>query len=112
MTTAEHEETDRWDPEPRWPALIAIVAVAFLNLALPRSLVVGPRWLFLVLVAILLAPTVISHWKEYHLMNRIFGFLVSGVITVGMIASVVLLIYGLPSHLETPGQLLRSAAAL
>ena len=45
-------------------------------------------------------------------MNRIFGFIVSGVLTVGMITSVVLLISGLPTHAETPAELLRSAAAL
>jgi hypothetical protein len=112
MTRSEEEQMDRWDPEPRWPALIAFIAVAGLYAALPPALVVGPRWLFIVLVAALLVPTVISHWKKYHVMNRFFGFAISGLITLGMIASVVLLIAALPEHKETPGELLRSAAAL
>lgn len=45
-------------------------------------------------------------------MNRFFGFTVSGVVTLGMIASVTLLTAALPSHKETPSELLVSAGAL
>jgi hypothetical protein len=103
---------DRFDPEPRWPAIIAIVAVAGLYAALPPYLVLGPRWMFIALVVVLLIPTVISHIKDYHTLNRVLGFTVSGVLTVGMIASVVLLISELPTHRETSTELLTSAAAL
>lgn len=112
MSKTTDEVIDRWDPEPRWPALIAIIAVAGLNAALPAALVVVPKWWFMIIVVALLIPTVISHWKEYHTMNRIFGFAVSGAITLAMIASVVLLISGLPAHTETPSELLFSAATL
>lgn len=108
----ESVEKVRYDPEPRWPALIAVIAVAGLNAALPQALVVVPKWWFMVIVAALLIPTLISHWKAYHTMNRILGFAVSGVITLAMIASVILLIAGLPDHKETPAQLLFSAATL
>jgi hypothetical protein len=103
---------DRWDPEPRWPALIAILAVGGLYTALPDYLVVGPRWFFLVIVIALLVPTVISHLKDHHLLNRVLGFTITSVVTLGMIASVILLINALPSHKETPTELLRSAASL
>ncbi|HAF16468.1 MAG TPA: hypothetical protein DHU55_18270 [Blastocatellia bacterium] len=103
---------DRWDPEPRWPAFTAILAVGGLYTALPRHLVIGPRWLFLVIVLALLVPTFISHIKDLHLLNRILGFTVTGVVTLGMIGSVTLLIAGLPAHRETPAQLLLSAASL
>jgi hypothetical protein len=103
---------DRWDPEPRWPAFIAILAVGGLYTALPSYMIVGPRWLFLVVVAVLLVPTVISHVKDHHLLNRVFGFSINGVVTLGLIASVVLLIQGLPEHRESPTELLLSAASL
>jgi hypothetical protein len=103
---------DRWDPEPRWPAFIAILAVTGLYTALPFYLIVGPRWFFLLIVLVLLVPTVVSHIKDHHLLNRVFGFTVTGVVTMGMIASVVLLIGGLPSHKESPTELLLSAASL
>ncbi|CAN5482640.1 hypothetical protein BH10ACI2_BH10ACI2_22930 [soil metagenome] len=101
-----------YDPEPRWPAFAAVLAVGGLYTALPDSLIVGPRWLFFVVVLVLLIPTAIAHWKDYRRLNRTLGFLVTSVVTLGMIASVVLLIAALPQHKETPTELLTSAAAL
>src|SRR4051794_19193357 len=104
MTSHSTELSDRWDPEPRWPALIAIIAVAGLYVALPRSLVFGPKWLFVVLIVVLLIPTMVFHRKRFHNMDRTLGFTISGLITLAMIASVVLLISGLPAHAETPSE--------
>lgn len=47
-------------PEPRWPALIAVLLAGGLYAALPASLAVGPRWLELVLICLLSLPTVIT----------------------------------------------------
>jgi hypothetical protein len=112
MNVTEHPPKDRWDPEPRWPAFVAIVAVASLYLALPRYLVVGPQWLFPAIVGVLLIPTVISHGTGHHRVNKVFGFTVNVVITIGMIASVALLIRELPTHRESATDLLLSAALL
>ncbi len=112
MSSTPKNLPDRWDPEPRWPALIAVVAVGGLYTALPSSLIIGPRWLFFVIVVALLIPTVITHWRNDHRLNRIFGFSVTGVVTFGMVAAVILLIGALPEHKETPTQLLLSAASL
>src|SRR5215470_13868541 len=106
---AETEIPDRWDPEPRWPAAIAIFAVAALSVALPPSLVIISPWWFLVTVIALLVPTVFTHWKKYHSMNKFFGFTVSGVLTLWMVGAVIELIAALPEHKETPGELLGSA---
>lgn len=103
---------DRWDPEPRWHALVAAVAVGGLYTALPSSLIVGPRWLFPAVVVGLLVPTVISHVRNHHWLNRVLGFMVNGVVTLGVIFSVILLIRALPEHRETPTELLVSAASL
>jgi hypothetical protein len=80
--------------------------------ALPRYLVIGPHWLFPAIVLTLLVPTVISHGTGHHRLNRFFGFTVNLVITVGLFASVGLLIRALPAHQESPTDLLLSAAAL
>ena len=103
---------DRWDPEPRWPALIAVLAVGGLYLALPGYLTVGPTWLFPAVAAALLVPTVISHRVGKHQINRILGFMVTGWVTVGLIAAVLLLIHALPAHKESPTELLISAMSL
>jgi uncharacterized membrane protein len=112
MAAHPKQNDELYDPEPRWPALIAVLAVGGLNAALPSSLIIGPRWAFLAIVLVMLIPTVISHYKEYHQMNRILGFGITGIVTLGMIASVVLLIVALPHHTETPQELLTSAASL
>jgi uncharacterized membrane protein len=108
----ESAQHDRWDPEPRWPALIAVVAVGGLYLALPAYLTVGPRWLFPAAVMTLLVPTVISHRAGKHHINRLLGFTVNVLVTLALIVSVGLLIAALPAHKESPTALLVSAALL
>jgi len=98
--------------EPRWPSGVAVVAIGGLLTALPSSLVAGPRWLSLATVLVLLVPTIISHRIGRHSLNQIFGYVVNGVVTLAMIASLALLIAAVTAHTITPPQLLRSAAAL
>jgi hypothetical protein len=98
--------------EARWPALIALLAVGGLYLALPEYLTVGPSWLFPGAVAVLLVPTIVFHRTGRHRLDRILGYLVSGVVTLGLIASLVLLITALPARKQAPADLLRSAGAL
>ena len=118
MTVRKEKEDDPilYDPEPRWPAFIAILAIGGLTAALPLSLspslIVGSRWAFSVAVLLLLIPTYVTHRMKLHSIDRILGFGISAVITLGMIASVVLLIVELPQKTETPEELLTSAGVL
>jgi uncharacterized membrane protein len=112
MAELEDIDADRWNPEPRWLAWIVVLALGGLYTALPEHLIVGPRWAYFVIIVALLIPTVFTHYKRYQQVNEILGLLESGVVTLGLIASVVLLISGLPTHREQPTELLLSAAAL
>jgi hypothetical protein len=103
---------DSGAPEPRWQALIAIVAVAGLYLALPSSLTVGPTWLIPAVVVVLAAPLLVSHRLGRHRIDTVLGFTLTAVLTLSMIASVAFLIGLLPAHKESPIELLRSAASL
>jgi len=98
--------------EPRWPALVAALAVAGIYGALPASLSAGPRWLALVITAVLLVPSVLTHRSGRHHWNRIVGYCITGVLTAFMIWSLVLLVRALPAHKESPIALLRSGATL
>jgi hypothetical protein len=98
--------------EPRWPSFIAVLTVGGLYLALHSDLIVGPRWLFPGTVVTLLIPTVISHQTGRHDLDRFLGFVVSSLLTIGLIASVILLVKALPSHRQSPVALMRSAASL
>ena len=98
--------------EPRWPAMLAILAVGGLNSILPERLSIGPFWLLLAVVCVLLVPTVVTHQMGRHDINQILGHVVLGFVTASMIWSLTLLIIGLPAHTESPQILLRAAAAL
>jgi hypothetical protein len=100
------------DPEPRWPAFVAVLSAGGLYLALPSDLTIGPRWLFPALIGVILVPTVISHQMGRHHLDRVLGFLLTTLVTVEMIVSVILLVRALPSQLESPTALLLSAASL
>ena len=104
--------TTRLQPEPRWPAMLALLAVGGLRLALPKSLAIGPAWLSIAVVVALLVPTVLARRTQYNKLNQILGYIITSFITIDMAWSLGLLIAALPAHKQTPGDLLRSAAAL
>jgi hypothetical protein len=99
-------------PEPRWPAMLALLAVGGLRLALPESLSYGPDWLILVIVAVLTVPIVWAHLRGLDNVSRILGYILTSIVTLDMIWSLGLLVGGLPAHKQTPIHLLQSAAAL
>jgi hypothetical protein len=108
---AEHvEKIDK--PEPRWQALLALLAVGGIYVALPRALIVGPKWALPIFIGVLITPTVVAHRMGKQSLNRILGIIVSSVITLALIASVVLLVAAVPSHKEAPVELLCSGAEL
>ena len=107
-TKGEHVDK----PEPRWQALLAFLAVAGIDMALPKELIVGPTWLLPVLIFVLLVPTVFAHRIGRHSLNHVLGILISGIITVALVGSVVLLVANLPTKRESSFALLRSGAEL
>lgn len=84
-------------PEPRWPASLALLACVGLYIILPNRLVVGPRWLLPVLVALPLIPLSARrhrHPNEAPWVRR-FTLLLIGVITVANVISMALLVHHL-----------------
>jgi hypothetical protein len=98
--------------EPRWPAMLALLAVGGLRLALPESLSVGPGWLLIAVVGVLLIPTAWARQRGLDNLNKILGYVLTSIVTIDMIWSLGLLIAALPLHKQSPQALLRSAAAL
>jgi hypothetical protein len=99
-------------PEPRWQAILALLAVSGIYIALPKSLVIGPFWLLPTLTLVLLVPTVVSHRTGRQSLNRVLGLVINSIITVALVGSVVLLVRALPSHREDPLALLLSGGEL
>ena len=52
--------------QPRWPAFVAMLAAAGVYLALPAPLSLGPSWLLLLVIALLLIPIVVSDRRGHH----------------------------------------------
>lgn len=98
--------------EPRWPAMLALLAVGGLWLAMPESLSVGPDWLLITVVTVLLIPTIWTRRRGLDDLNKFLGYVVTSIVTVDMVWSLGLLVAALPLHRESPLDLLRSAAAL
>jgi hypothetical protein len=99
-------------PEPRWQAILALLAIGGIYLALPRDLVIGPIWLVPAIIVVLLVPTVVSHRVGGQSVNRTLGIIISGITTLALIGSVILLVRTLPTQRESPLQLLRSGGLL
>jgi uncharacterized membrane protein len=99
-------------PEPRWPATVALLAIGMLQFALPRSMTVGPPWMLLVIVCVLLVPIIVSRRRGLHQINHLFGLVLALIITAELVVAVLLLAAALPTHSEPPVALLRAAATL
>ncbi len=110
--TGSHRSRPPASPEPRWPAMLALLCVGGLRFSLPESWSIGPAWLLVVVVTILLIPTVAARKRGSHGVNQILGYVLNGIVTLDMIWSLWRLVAALPSHREAPRDLLRSAAAL
>jgi len=104
------EQIDK--PEPRAQAVVAFLAICGIYLALPRDLVIGPIWLLPTVIVVLLVPTVVSHRVGRRSLNRTLGLIINGITTLALIGSVILLVRFLPTHRESPLQLLRSGGLL
>ena len=104
--------TKRVDEEPRWPAVLTVLAITGLYLTLPERLTPGPSWVLVMGVVILLSSAIFSRRIGKAELNFQFGVALLAVITVAVIWSLGMLIAGLPGKREAPQDLLRSAAAL
>ena len=105
-------DTSARPPEPRWPALMAVLAVGGLYWAVPDPLSPGPGWLALALLVPLSATAMVSYKRARFALNQVMAYTVLGVVTAALIGELAFLVAALPAHKEAPSDLLRSAVAL
>jgi uncharacterized membrane protein len=98
--------------EPRWPAILAMIAVVGLRFTRPPALRLGPDWVLAPVVATLLVLASVLHKKGKNRANQILGQILLAIVTTDMIASLSLLITRLPAHRETPRELLTAAIGI
>lgn len=101
--------------EPRWPASVALLTCVALYVVLPSRLVVGPRWLLPILVALPLLPLSARrhrHPDESAWIRRVVLVLIA-IVTVANITSAGLLVHRLLSSNVSQGtQLIYSAVSI
>jgi hypothetical protein len=99
-------------PEPRWPVALALLAAAGLHFVLPRSLVMGPPWMVLGTVGLLIAVAWYARSRGWWSWNEWLSYAALVVLTAALIFGLGGLLWALPRRLEAPGAMLRSAAVL
>lgn len=100
------------NPEPRWPAMCALLAVGGTFLALPKNLVPGLNWAPIVVLFVLGLVAWAAHTSRLHHVSHVLGHLMNIIVTVYVVTALVLLIHALPQHTENSIQLLKSAGLL
>jgi hypothetical protein len=112
LHTADRDLRRVADTIPRWPALLAILALGGLFLLLPERYTVGPRWTVLLAMLVLLAPLIGSRRLGYHRLARVLAVGVPIVLTLAVMSSAALLLSQLPGGGTAPLTLLREAGLI
>jgi uncharacterized membrane protein len=92
--------------------VLALLAAAASHFVLPRSMVIGPPWLVLGTVTVLIAAAIYARRQGQWRVNEVLSYAALAVLTVALLYGVAALIWALPLRLEQPSALLRSASVL
>lgn len=110
----DSNDSDLSAPLPRWPVLVATLAVGGIYTTLPPHLrvPVGPGWALAAFVAVLSLLASITHRNGRYKLNQLIGYGLAGTETLALLISVVNLVLSLPTHKTLPVELLRDAGVL
>jgi hypothetical protein len=106
------------DMPKRWAPLIGAFVLGILYALLPDYVTIGPSWLPLVLISVILVPVILLFFvRRQHPVSivptRVLLFIMLGVVTLALSVGVGLMIRTLPSETQAQSiELLRTAALL
>jgi uncharacterized membrane protein len=95
-----------------WPAALALLAVGGIYLLVSDRLTLGPSWLLLVVVLVLLGPRAVAHRRGLRTLARRLGLVVISIVTLLVAASAVFLVSQLMQGAIAPSVLLLDAALI
>lgn len=98
--------------EPLSIPLLATWATCGLYMLLPPAMILGPRWLLLIIVTAVLIPLIIFRLRRQFLQSHVCGHLTAGIITLFSAYSLFTLVRDLPQHHDSPVQMLQAAGLL
>ncbi|MDP4162872.1 MAG: DUF1345 domain-containing protein [Bacillota bacterium] len=107
-----HFSDDHHIHVPRGAFLLTVLIISILLSILSENLTIGPSWTILSIIVILLVPMVFSMIRGHHGWTRVLALIIIGVVTLGLVSSVVFLVYSLFHHKASAASLFRSAGLL
>ncbi len=119
MPTPKHDATATTQTEaghvaiePLSVPLLATWATCGLYMLLPRAMMLGPPWLLLIVVTAVLIPLIIFRVRQRFFLSHVCGHISAAIITLFTGYSLFALVRDLPTHHDTPVQMLRAAGML
>ncbi|SEC44539.1 hypothetical protein [Paenibacillus sp. GP183] len=97
---------------PRWSYLLAILLIGILFSILSENVTIGPSWMVPLIAFILLIPLGLAVIRRHHKWTRIIAFSITGLVTLGLVSSVIFLVLNLFSHMVSASILFRNAFIL
>src|SRR4051812_14199188 len=97
---------------PRWPAIIAMVAFALLQYAMPDQFTFIPGSIVALVTGVLVVIAMVTHSKGKEQLNQFFAYMMLGAIAIVLVSSLARLIMRLPLHKDSPIDLLCAAGVL
>ncbi|WP_240548228.1 DUF1345 domain-containing protein [Paenibacillus lignilyticus] len=97
---------------PRSAYFAVVVIIGLLLSLIFEKLNAVPSWTVILILSTLLVPMAVSVMRGHHGWTRMLGLGMTGVITLGLVISLVFLLYALFNHTTTAADLFGSAALL
>jgi hypothetical protein len=103
---------EQWISIRRWPVILALLLTGGIFLVISDRLSIGPNWLPFLAIVMLMIPLTMSRLRGHQRLTRILGLIITGVVTLALASSVVLLITSLLTKSIDAANLLRDAGLI
>lgn len=96
----------------RWPSFMVFITIGIIYFLVPEQLAVGPSWLLLGLIVLILIPLHLAHARDHHDLVRWLVLILLGAVTLMVASSALLLLTQLPGRRTSAPWLLVDAALI
>jgi hypothetical protein len=111
-TTTANQPSDIAAGVPRWPAVVALLTVGVLLSLVSSRLTLGPSWVPLAVVLVLVVPLLLASQRNLHGKRRTLGMIGLATVTIAVAASSIFLVQQVVYGELEPTSLLTGAAAI
>ncbi len=97
---------------PRWPAAVALLLIGGIYLLVSERLTLGPPWLLLLVIVVLLPALRVARLRGRHDLTRRIGLALISLVTLAVVVSTISLVIELTRRNLPPQTLLQGAALI